>query len=130
MLTVLYRAKLINNLIMKQTYYSTFYIQKYDIYKSKQNAIRVYLNLTVMSNFTKVRVHCIVDTNAVWPDVAIYWTLGYFLKPLAKINLPKSLTFIGNFCKGVEMYHFSIEIIFRQLLIDIWQYFSGHTARM
>ena len=26
------------------------------------------------------------------------------------------------------MYNFSIEIIFRQLLIDIWRYFSGHTA--
>ena len=26
----------------------------------------------------------------VWPDWAIYWTLGNFLKPLATINLPKS----------------------------------------
>ena len=26
---------------------------------------------------------------AVWPDWAIYWTLGNFLKPLATINLPK-----------------------------------------
>ena len=50
-----------------------------------------------------------------WPDWAIYWTLGNFLKPLATINLPKSLTFLGNFCKGVKFYHFSIEIIFGQL---------------
>ena len=26
---------------------------------------------------------------AVWPDWAMYWTLGNFLKPLATINLPK-----------------------------------------
>ena len=33
-----------------------------------------------------------------WPDWAIYSTLGNFSKPLATINLPKSLTFLGNFC--------------------------------
>ena len=38
-----------------------------------------------------------------------------FLKPLATINLPKSPTFFGNFCKGVQIYHFSSEIIFSQL---------------
>ena len=39
-----------------------------------------------------------------------------FLKPLATINLPKSPTFLGNFCNGVKIYHFSSEIIFGQLL--------------
>ena len=48
---------------------------------------------------------------------------GQLLKPLATINLPKSPTFYGNFCKGVRIYHFSSEIIFRQLFIDIWQFF-------
>ena len=52
----------------------------------------------------------------VWPDWAIYWTLGNFLKSLATINLPKSLTFLGNFSKGVKSNHFCSEIIFRQLL--------------
>ena len=33
------------------------------------------------------------DLSTVWPDLAIYWTLGKFLKPLATINLPKSTTF-------------------------------------
>ena len=33
----------------------------------------------------------------VWPDWAIYLTLGKFLKPLATINLPKSPTFLGQF---------------------------------
>ena len=52
----------------------------------------------------------------VWPYWAIYWTLGTFLKPLATINLPKSPTILGNFCKGVKIYTFSSEIIFGQLL--------------
>ena len=47
----------------------------------------------------------------VWPDWAIYWTLGKFLKPLATIYLPKSPTFLVNFCKGVKIYHFSSKLI-------------------
>ena len=42
--------------------------------------------------------------------------LGKFLKPLAPINLPKSPTFFGNFCKGVKTFNFSSEILFGQLL--------------
>ena len=53
---------------------------------------------------------------SVWPDWAIFWSLGNFLKPWAAINLPKSPTFLCNFCKGVKIYHFSSEIIFGQLL--------------
>ena len=56
------------------------------------------------------------DWAKVWPDWAIYWTLGNFSKPLATINLPKSLTFLGNFCKGIKIHHFSSEIIFGQVL--------------
>ena len=52
---------------------------------------------------------------AVWPDRAIYWTLGKFLKPLGTINLPKSLTVLGNLGEGVKIY-FSSEIICGQLL--------------
>ena len=62
----------------------------------------------------------------VWPDWAIFCTLCNFLKPLATINIPKSPTFLGNFCKGLKIYHFSREIIlhfYRHLAI-----FSGHTA--
>ena len=51
----------------------------------------------------------------VWPDWAIFCTLSNFLKPLATMNLPKSLTFLGNFCKGLKIYQFSSEIIFGQL---------------
>ena len=41
---------------------------------------------------------------------------GHLLKPLATINLPKSPTILGNFCKGVKISYFSCEIIFGQLL--------------
>ena len=40
---------------------------------------------------------------------------GQLLKLLAAINLPKSPTFLGNFCKGVKIINFSSEIIFGQL---------------
>ena len=52
----------------------------------------------------------------VWPDWAIYWTLGNFLKPLGTINLSKSPIFLGNFCKGIKFFDFFSEIIFGQLL--------------
>ena len=42
--------------------------------------------------------------------------VGNFSKPLATINLPKSSTFLGNFCNGVKIFNFPIEIIFGQLL--------------
>ena len=45
-----------------------------------------------------------------------FCTLGNFSKPLATINLPKSPTFLGNFCEDDKIYHFSSEIIFGQLL--------------
>ena len=53
--------------------------------------------------------------------------MGNFLKPLSTINLPKSSTFLGNFCKGVKIFHFISEIIFGQLLLTL-QFFSGHTG--
>ena len=58
-----------------------------------------------------------------------FCALGNFLKPLAKINLHKSPTFLGNFCKGVKIYHFSGEIIFGQLLWTFGNFFSGHTVQ-
>jgi len=41
----------------------------------------------------------------------------------AAINLPKSPTFLGNFCKGVKVYHFSNKIIFWQLLYSFGDIF-------
>ena len=42
----------------------------------------------------------------------IYYTLSNFSKPVATIILPKLPTFLGDFCKGVKIFHFSSEIIF------------------
>ena len=41
---------------------------------------------------------------------------GQLFNYLATIDLPKSPTFLGNFCKGDKIIHFSNEIIFGQLL--------------
>ena len=51
-----------------------------------------------------------------WPDWTIYWTLGNFSKSVATISLPKSPTFLGNFCKGVKILIFCGRRIFGQLL--------------
>ena len=68
------------------------------------------------------------SSSSVWPDWGIYWTLGNFLKPLAAINLPKSPTFLGNFCKGVKIYHFLVKSIlcnfYRHLAIFFWSHCS------
>ena len=50
------------------------------------------------------------------PYWTIYCTLGKFSKPVAIIILPKLLTFLGNFCKGVKIINFSREICFGQLI--------------
>ena len=64
----------------------------------------------------------------VWPDWAIYWTLGNFLKTLATFNLPKSFTFLGNFCKGVKSFIFLVKILlgnfYRHLAIFFWSPFT------
>ena len=49
-----------------------------------------------------------------------------FKAPLAAINLPKSPTFLGNFCKGVKIYHFSSEIIFGELLQTFGDFIWSH----
>ena len=64
----------------------------------------------------------------VWPDWAIYWTLGNFSKPFATINLPKSPTFLGNFCKAANIIHFFYWNHIWASFIDIWRFLSGHTA--
>ena len=61
--------------------------------------------------------------------MAIFWTLGSFLKPLATINWPKYPTFLGKFCKGVKIFNFSSEIHFWATFIDIRRFLSGHTGR-
>ena len=88
---------------------------------------------------TLVVARCLYDAIAallctfqpVWPDWAIFSTLGNFLKPLATISLPKSLTFLGNFWKGVKIYHFSSESFlgnfYRHLAIFFWSHWFQHS---
>ena len=52
----------------------------------------------------------------VWPDWAIYYTLGNFSKPVATNILPKLSTFLGSLSKVVKIFHFSIENQFGRLL--------------
>ena len=42
------------------------------------------------------------------------------------MNLPKSLKFLGNFCTGVKRCHFSIVIIYGQLLQTFADFFWSH----
>ena len=58
-----------------------------------------------------------------WPDWAIFCTLGNFLRPLATINFPKSSTFLGNFFEVVKIYHICSGIIFGQLLWTFGNFF-------
>ena len=63
------------------------------------------LTYAFLTTFLLKIVHCFLSYlihKSVWPDWTIYWTLSHFLKPIAKINLPKSPAFLGNFCKGVK----------------------------
>ena len=81
----------------------------------------VYTTMISMgSNVTKLM--SILCLGPVWPDWVIYWTLGIFLS----LILPKSPTFLGNFCKVVKIYHFSSEIIFGQLLQTFGDFFWSH----
>ena len=65
-----------------------------------------------------------VTSPPVWPDWAIYWTL-------AAINLPKSPTYLGNFCGGVKVYHFLVKSFlgnfYRHLPILFWSHCSPQT---
>ena len=70
------------------------------------------------------------DMQAVWPDLAIYWTLGNFLMPLATINLPKSPTVLGNFCIGAKIFNFSSEIISGQLLWTFGDFLWSHCMQV
>ena len=76
-------------------------------------ALRISLD-TIGDKNRRDRDRCILWP--VWPDWAIFWTVGNILKPLATINLPQSFLFLVNYCKGVKIIHFSSETIFGQLL--------------
>ena len=80
------------------------------------------------SNKLQWKIYPILYLEPVWPDWAIRWILGRFLKLLATINLPKSPTFVGNFCKGVKIYHLIVKSFWATNLEILW-FFSGHTVQ-
>ena len=94
------------------------------IYHILQSSFEIILFLT--ARLMACRQELVVDS--VWPDWAIYCTLGNFLKSVATIILPELPTFLGSFCKGVKRFHFSSEMIFGQLFTVIWVLFTGHTG--
>ena len=77
---------------------------------------KIFVDQTVDLQSSHYPVTLLRDLRPVQLDWAIYCTLGNHSKPLGTITLPKSPTFLGNFCAGVEIIHFSSEIFFVQLL--------------
>ena len=65
-----------------------------------------------------------------WPDLAIYWTLGNYSKPLATINLPKCPTFLGNFCTCVKIFNFYSEIILDNFYRHLASFYWSHCPRV
>ena len=106
-------------------------VVKWSAYTSSSLIIRVWIPLTSISlsaHITKItnkikRMVMALLINALW---SIFCALGNFLKPLATINLPKSLTLLGNFCKGVKIYHFLVKSFlgnfYRHLAIFFWSH--------
>ena len=54
-----------------------------------------------------------MQCDQIWQFFGLWATFSSLWQQLICPNLP---TFLGNFCKGVKIYHFHSEIIFRQLL--------------
>ena len=96
-----------------KSYFQFFYTS--DAEKADRRCHARTLSLSLWWN-KEIAITEICAQRSVWPDLAIFRTLGNFLKPLATINLAKSPTFLGNFCKGFKIYPFSSEIILGQLL--------------
>ena len=62
--------------------------------------------ITAIPTYNKIKLFSFLP---VWPDWAIFYILGNFLKPLATTILLKSLTFLDNYCKDVKIYLFLVK---------------------
>ena len=85
-----------------------FYWQFSRYFERKGNTVCWYFRVEAASQAATthpIDYFCVL--HSVWPDRAIYWTLSNFSMLLATSSLPKSPTFLGNFCKGVKIFHFS-----------------------
>ena len=96
-------------------------------HKRRDLAKNIYYNKSIKQFYCRSSQLLLCTALTVWPDWAIYWTLGNFSKLLALINLSRSPTFLGNFCKGVKIFYFFLVKSFLGNFIDIWRLFTGHT---
>ena len=94
----------VNNYITNKQYYRIDYTVR-------ERSLEEILGISVSSSVTKL------------DDLLDF---GQLLKPLAKINLPKSLSFLGNSCKGGKIYHFLVKSylgnFYRLLAIFFWSH--------
>ena len=96
--------------------------------KSKWKVEVVIEWVLIMSTDARYRlVDFIREWKPVWPELAIFWTLGNFSKPLATSYLPNSPTFLGIFCKGVKIFKFLVKSFLGNLNRHL-AIFSGHTG--
>ena len=91
-------------------------------YKSSLVAVHHWLNNN--GNLCWRRFLC--GTVTVWPDWAIYCTLGNFSKAVAAIILTKLPMFYAIFVEVSKSFIF-LWNHFWATFIDIWQLFTGHT---
>ena len=103
----------------------------HDLYGSdkSQFAVKTHWGGNAFEKNCKFRIYSQHQQLAIRVSVTklvIYWTLGNFSKPLATINLPKSPTFLGNFCKGVKICHFSSDIIWCNFYRHLAIFFCSH----
>ena len=94
-------------------------------YRKHKSVLQSYINILKRSHIIGFKITFPPNVCSIQCDqITIYWTVGNFLKPSATINLPKSPTFLGIFCKGVKVFNFSFEFIlgnfFRHLVTFYW----------
>ena len=100
----------------------------------KQNSLEIPIGNENVSNQTKYLIFRLwkleVRVSPVWPDWAIYCTLGNFSKPVATFILPKFTTFFDNFRKVLKIFNFPSEIILGNFYRDISQLFTGQSEKI
>ena len=106
---------------------------RWKVVLTRQHTQSLSLFLTYKISLSHIYTHTppysVFHSRIVWPDWAIYCTLGNFSKPVATINLPNLPTYSGNFCKGVKIFRFSSEIIFGQLCRHFGIFYRSHCSR-
>ena len=73
------------------------------------------------NNYTEIVITKIVLGNVT--RLGDFCTLGNHSKPVARIILPNLPPLLSNFCKGVKIIQFSIEMNFGQLLYKFGDFY-------